>query len=180
MSYLSTPDDSPLYATEEAELGYVPNYMRVFALQPEAYPGWRQLITGTRTGMDARRYELATLAAARALGSTYCGLAHTKVLRDQFYEPEALSEILADHHRAGLDPVDVSIMDFAGQVAMDPASVTADAVERLRQVGLSDAEIFQIVLTACARRFFAGVVAATGAQPDPALETLEPEVRAQI
>jgi len=37
--------------------------------------------------MDMRRYELATLAAARRLGSSYCMLGHGKVLADWFMTP---------------------------------------------------------------------------------------------
>jgi alkylhydroperoxidase family enzyme len=32
--------------------------------------------------MDRRRFEIATIAAARALHSTYCTAAHSKFLRD--------------------------------------------------------------------------------------------------
>jgi hypothetical protein len=40
--------------------------------------------------MDLRRYELATVAAARRLRSSYCTLAHGPVLIliDKFLEPE--------------------------------------------------------------------------------------------
>jgi alkylhydroperoxidase family enzyme len=160
MTYLHTPDDSPIFPVEQAALGYVPNYARVFALLPEAYAGWRQLATSIKHSMDERRYELATVAAARRVGSAYCTLAHEKVLRDRFAD------------RAGLDPVDVSIMDFAGRVAADPNGVTEADAEVLRGHGLSDVEIFQIVLAACARRFFSGVLSATGAAPDSELSTV--------
>jgi AhpD family alkylhydroperoxidase len=160
MTYLRTPDQSPLYPVEQAAHGYVPNYTRVFALVPEAYAGWRQLGTSIKHAMDERRFELATVAAARAVGSAYCTLAHEKVLRDRFAD------------RAELDPVDLSIMDFAGRVAADPNGVTAADADVLRGHGLSDVEIFQIVLAACARRFFSGVLSATGALPDTELSTV--------
>ena len=37
-------------------------------------------------GMDTRRYELATLAAARELRSSYCSLAHGKILAERFLD----------------------------------------------------------------------------------------------
>jgi AhpD family alkylhydroperoxidase len=138
----------------------VSNYVRVFALLPEAYAGWGQLATSIKHSMDERRYELATVAAARQVGSAYCTLAHEKVLRDRFAD------------QAELDPVDVSIMDFAGQVAADPNRVTEADLQVLREHGLSDVEILQIVLAACARRFFSGVLSAVGATPDPELSTV--------
>ena len=56
------------------------NMERAFALRPEVYASWRQLVTAVKATSDERRYELATLAAARRLRSSYCSLAHGKVL----------------------------------------------------------------------------------------------------
>ncbi|WP_144120020.1 carboxymuconolactone decarboxylase family protein [Catellatospora sichuanensis] len=166
MTYLVTPAASPLYADQT---DYIPNYLRVFALAPDAYAGWQQLAGSVRDGMDLRRYELVTLAAARRLGSDYCTLAHAKVLRDRFYDETQLRAIIADHHSAGLDPVDVAIMDFADQAAADPTSITGKDAAPLRAFGLSDTDVLQIVLAVCIRRFFSGVLSAVGADPDDAL-----------
>lgn len=166
MTYLDTPADSPLYADAT---GYIPNYLRVFALRPEAYAGWLQLAGAVRDGMDLRRYELATLAAARRLGSDYCTLAHAKALRDQGLDEASVRALVADHRTAGLSPADVAVMDFADRVAADPAAVTAQDAALLRAHGLSDQDVFQIVLAVCIRRFFSGVLSAVGAAPDAAL-----------
>ena len=40
------------------------NLERAFAERPEVYAGWMQLNGAIKAGMDLRRYELATLAAA--------------------------------------------------------------------------------------------------------------------
>ena len=104
--------------------------------------------------MDLRRYELATVAAARRLRSSYCTLAHGSVLMDKFVAADELAAIVADHHDAGLDPVDVAVMDLADKVAQDATSVTQADVDGLRAHGLSDAEIFDVVAAAAARCFF--------------------------
>jgi SAM-dependent methyltransferase len=49
VTYLNTPAESPLYAAEEAALGYVPNYTRAFALRPRRTP------RGTAQRRRARR-----------------------------------------------------------------------------------------------------------------------------
>jgi len=180
MTYLSTPAESPLYQTERAALGYVPNYLRVLALRPEVYDAWQQLGEAVKAGMDMRRYELVTLTAARRLGSTYCGLAHAAVLRERFYDDATLRAIVADRHDAGLAPVDVAVMDFAERVAADPATVTEADAETLRGHGLADVDIFQIVLAVCLRRFFSGVLSAVGALPDPVFDGLHPDIRAAL
>lgn len=180
MTYLSTPAGSPLYSGDQAAMGYVANYTKVFALQPEVYAAWRQLGGAVKAGMDERRYELVTLAAARRLGSAYCSLAHAAILRDRFYDDAALQAIAVDHHDAQLDPVDVAIMDFAERVAADPTTVTEADAENLRQHGLSDVEIFQVVLAVCLRRFFSGALSAVGAVPDDVYDGLDPGLRAAL
>ncbi|WP_218006863.1 carboxymuconolactone decarboxylase family protein [Microtetraspora fusca] len=158
----------------------MPNYLRVLALRPEVYHAWLRLGEAVRAGMDPRRYELVTLTAARRLGSTYCGLAHAAALLERFYDDAALRVIMADHHDAGLAPVDVAAMDFADRVAADPAGVTEGDIAVLRGHGLADADIFQIVLAVCLRRFFSGILSAVGAVPDPVFRELPPGVRAAV
>ena len=58
----------------------MPNYTRLFAHRPAVYGAWLQLKDAIAGSMDTRRYELATVAAARSLRSSYCTLAHGKVL----------------------------------------------------------------------------------------------------
>jgi uncharacterized peroxidase-related enzyme len=180
MTYLRTPAESPLFAADQAAMGYVPNYTKVFALAPEVYPAWQHLSASVRAGMDLRRYELVTLAAAKRLGSAYCSLAHAKVLLDKFYDEQTLRAIVADHHHAGLDQADVAMMDFADLVASDPTRVTHADAETLRSFGLSEEDIFQIVLAVSVRRFFSGVLSAVGAQPDPTYDALDPDLRAAL
>jgi hypothetical protein len=63
------------------------NYERAFDERPDVYSAWGRLLGAIKANMDLRRYELAMLAAARRLRSTYCSLAHGKVLIEEFGEP---------------------------------------------------------------------------------------------
>ncbi|MEV4513419.1 peroxidase-related enzyme [Dactylosporangium sp. NPDC049525] len=185
MSYLDTPKEAQAgddvtrqFAADRARHGYVANYTRVFALRPAVLDAWAGLNGAIKAGMDHRRYELATLAAARRLRSSYCALAHGALLRQRYFDAATLHRVAVDHHDASLDPVDVAVMDFAEKVAGDPTAVTAADVETLRCHGLGDMEIFDIALTAAARCFFSTVVDAVGAEPDAEYRSsLEPELR---
>jgi alkylhydroperoxidase family enzyme len=151
------------------------NHERAFAERPEVYAAWGELIGAIKAGMDLRRYELATLAAARRLRSSYCCLAHGTVLRERFAEP--LLEIALDHRTAGLDEVDVAIMDLAERVVDDATSIEDADLQRLRDLGLSDTEIMDVVLTAAARCFFSKTLDALGVRPDASYRELDPELR---
>lgn len=166
-----------IYEADRASLGYVPNYTRVFSHRPAVYEAWQQLREAIRKELDPRRYELATLAAARRLRSSYCSLAHGKVLADEFFPSETVRAAAIDHRSAGLEPVDVAVMDLADKVAGDANSVSQADIDRLRNLGLSDADIVDVVTAAAARCFFSKAVEALGAEPDSAFAELEPELR---
>jgi uncharacterized peroxidase-related enzyme len=155
------------YAQDRESSGYVWNLSRMFSLRPEVYAAWKGLIAAINGNMDRRRYELATLAAARHLRSSYCMLQHSSVLLDMFMSADELEAVAADHHDAGLDEVDVAIMDFAEKVARDATSVTQADVDGLRALGLEDAEILDVVLAAAARSFLCKAMDGAGTQPDP-------------
>jgi alkylhydroperoxidase family enzyme len=151
------------------------DYERAFADRQEVYAAWLQLNGAIKAGMDLRRYELATLAAARRLRSSYCSLAHGKVLLEQFGEP--VREIALDRRAAGLDEVDVAVMDLAERVVEDAASIGDDDLQRLRDLDLSETEIMDVVLAAAARCFFSKTLDALGVLPDASYTALEPELR---
>jgi uncharacterized peroxidase-related enzyme len=166
-----------LYEAERARVGYVPNYTRLFAHRPAVYTAWRQLIGAISENMDPRRYELATVAAAGTLRSSYCALAHGTVLAQRYFEPSALRDVVVDRHAASLEEVDVAVMDFAEKVVSDATTVIPADVERLRELGLSDAEILDVVLTAAARCFFSKTLDALCVQADAVYSKLDPVLR---
>jgi uncharacterized peroxidase-related enzyme len=178
VAFIELGTDAELFAEDLEGKGYVANLTRLYAHRPAVLRAWEQLNGAIRANMDLRRYELATLAAARRLRSSYCALAHGKVLCDRFYDAGTVRGIAADHRQAGLDPVDVAVMDFADRVAAGASSVTAADVEALRAHGLSDTDILDVALAAAARCFFSTVLDAAGVEPDAAYrDLLEPELR---
>ena len=82
-----------------------------------------------------------------------------------------------DHRAAGLDQVDVAVMDLAEQVADDATSVSEADLQRLRDLGLSQEEIMDVILAAAARCFFSKTLDALGVQPDSGYRDLEPGLR---
>jgi alkylhydroperoxidase family enzyme len=151
------------------------NYERKFEERPDVYAAWRQLVGAIQANMDLRRYELVTLAAARRLRSSYCCLAHGSLLVERFDEP--VVDIVRDHRNAGLDDVDVAVMNFAERVVDDATSIGEPELHRLRDLGLSDEEIFDVVLAVGARCFFSKTLDALGLRADATLRELAPELR---
>ena len=164
---------------EDAALQYTgavtTNYERAFASRPEVYAAWGKLNGSIKSGMDQRRYELVTLAAARRLRSTYCSLAHGKVLLERFSEP--VREIASDRQAAGLGAVDLAVMDLAEQVVDDATAISDADLQPLRELGLTDLDIMDVVLAAAARCFFSKTLDALGVRADASYRELNPEIR---
>jgi uncharacterized peroxidase-related enzyme len=173
----TTPEDdasgdvAEIYDGMREQFGYLPNLVRVFSLRPEAYKAWTQL-NGAVRAPDLRRYELATFAAARRLRSSYCSLQHGKVLAQKFFSFDEVPGL-----PEGLDETDRAVMELAEKVVDDATSVTQADVDRLRSLGLSDAEIVDVVLAAAARCFFSKTLDALGVEPDAAYADLPSEFR---
>lgn len=178
MTFVETvPEDeaggevAEIYDVMREQFGYLPNLVRVFSLRPEVYKAWLQL-NGAVKAPDLRRYELATLAAARRLRSSYCALQHGKVLAQQFLSFEDVPGL-----PEGLDEADRAVMELAEKVVDDATSVTQGDIDRLRELGLSDAEIADVVFAAAARCFFSKALDALGVVPDAGYSDLPQEFR---
>lgn len=163
-------------ACSDAQWSMTTNYERAFAEHPEVYAGWGQLNGAIKRGMDLRRYELATFAAAQRLRSSYCSLAHGKILLERFGEP--VREIALDRRSVGLglSELDIAIMDLAERVVDDATSITDADLERLRNLGLSDTDIMDVVLAAAARCFFSKSLDALGVRPDASYRELDSQL----
>jgi len=186
--FVVVPDESALseeasswFERQRASWGYLPNYAHAFATRPDVAEAWTALGNAVGKGMERRRYELATIAAARTLRSTYCLAAHSKFLRDDVGDETTMRSIVDDPSLAGLDPTDRAVMEFAALVARDASAVTQADVQRLKDHGLTDADVVDVVFAAAARTFFTKVLDALGVQADAQLgETFDPETRQKV
>ena len=88
-----------------------------------------------------------------------------------------MREIALDHRAAGLDEIDVAVMDLAERVVDDATSIDDADLRRLRELGLSETEIMDIVLAAAARCFFSKTLDAMAVLPDASYRDLDPELR---
>jgi uncharacterized peroxidase-related enzyme len=187
MSYLPTvpPEEAAgevkaIYDKDLAAQGYVANYTRAFSHRPEVLQGWLGLKDAITSGMDSRLYELATVAAATAIRSSYCSLVHGNILATSYYPAEKVASMAADEVGDGLDAADVAVVRFARKVAQEAEKITQEDVDELRDVGLSDADVFNVILAAAARCFFSKVLDATGTLPDAALHDMPDQLRSAL
>lgn len=186
--FIDAPDEADVdgdaaewYRRQRDGWGYLPNYAPAFASRPDVAEAWNELNGTIMRHMDRRRYELATIAAARAYRSTYCVAAHCTFLRDKCEDEATMRAVIEDPSGATLDATDRAVVELATKVSEDASAVTAADVERLRVLGLHDADIVDVVLAAAARGFFTKVLDALGVQADAQLgDSFDADLRRQV
>jgi transposase-like protein len=99
------------------------------------------------------------------------------VLRKQIFGAEQLEAIIRDYRHAGLDPQEVVIMGFAEKITLHAHAIQKADVDKLRENGLTDEEILDIILTVSARNFWSKTMDATGTEGDLKYLDLEPNIR---
>src|SRR6266513_6051770 len=126
MPYLKTvpPEEAAgevktMYDRDLATQGYVANYTRAFSGRPEVLHGWQALKNAITSGMDPRLYELATVAAATAIRSSYCSLVHGRILASSYYPAEQVASIATGQAGDGLDAADATVVRFAQKVVQE-------------------------------------------------------------
>ena len=166
-----------MYEQVRGRFGYVPNWAKAFSLRPAVLEGWTALLKSIQGNLPVRSYEVATLAAARALRSSYCALAHGTVLASKVFDAAAVTAIVTGGPESPLDDRERAMMAFVEKIVLDADRVTAADVEALRSHGYRDEEIFDLAATAAARCFFSKLLDALGVQADPAFNDLDPTLR---
>jgi uncharacterized peroxidase-related enzyme len=186
MAYLPTLDPpgdgavAELFSAEERRWGYLPNLARTFALRPDVYAAWAALNGAIKRSMPPRRYELATLATAAALRSSYCSLAHGQILAREHLSADDVIAIAGGGSPGELPAAERAIIGFARTAARSAPDVDEFDIAALRDAGLADGEIFDVILAVAARCFFSTVLDATGTPADAEYRSLPPALRASL
>ena len=183
MSFINTtPPDAArgavaaMYQRQQAHWGYVPNYAKVFCHRPEIMARWGQLLAEIKRPMDKRRFELVTFAVAHEIRNSACALAHGKALQEFFSDEQIVS--IAEGRLDGLLSVaEQAMVRFARQVAKDASHVTASDIAALKELGYTDADIFDIAAAAAGRAFFTKLLDALGVQMDSPFLALDEGLR---
>jgi uncharacterized peroxidase-related enzyme len=180
-----TLDEAAGHAAEmyESDLrgdGFVFGYTQAMAINPEAHAAFEALVRAIVPSIGVRTYELATLAAARAIRSPHCLLAHgRKTLRAEVLTDEQLQRVGRDYESAGLDEADVAVMRFAEKLSTDAAAMTDADAQSLRDNGFSDRQIVDIALAAGDLNYYSRAQQALAVPVDD-VPGLSPELTAAL
>jgi uncharacterized peroxidase-related enzyme len=181
-SFLEEPPVSPqvqaLYDEDLTDEGYVWNATRLWAHQPATLDRLFELMSQafTPSGLRFRQRAILVIAAASALGDSYCSLAWGGKLGKA--SDAALAAGVLNGSDDRLTGQEKAMAAWARKVASDPNATTPADIRALRDSGLDDEQIFAITAFVALRLAFSTINDALGSQPDAQLaESLPPEVR---
>ncbi|MGW9197206.1 carboxymuconolactone decarboxylase family protein [Micromonospora chersina] len=179
-AFLTDPPLSPaVTAAYEGDLtsdGYVNNLTRVWCWRPDVLASFQAVRADLLAGSALSPREVAVLVAATAAarGDAYCALAWGARLAD--LSDEATAAQVLRGADGDLSERENALAAWSRQVVRDPNAATEAQVERLRDAGLGDQEIFEATTLIAFRLAFSTVNDALGARPDPQLAEKAPRL----
>ena len=165
------PEDTRRYFDLCVEkLGFVPNVLRAYSFDKaklDAFTAlYNDLMLGP-SGLSKLEREMVAVAVSARNRCFYCLVAHGAAVRQLSGDP-ALGEAIAFNHRvADVTPRQRAMLDFA--VAMTERSAEVEEADRqaLRDHGLSDRDIWDLVAVAGFFNMTNRVASATAMVPNP-------------
>jgi uncharacterized peroxidase-related enzyme len=165
-----------MYEHDRSEDGYVWNVTRLWAWRPDVQEAFAALRAALMDASSLGERDWAVLVAATAAqrNDSYCSLAWGAKL-SRLADAQTAAEVIRGRPAPGLSPREAALAEWAAKVVDDPNATTEADVERLREAGLGDREIFEATTFIAFRLAFSTVNDALGAAPDRQLAEAAPE-----
>lgn len=143
------PDIVKYFAKCEEKLGLVPNVLRAYTGNPAKFrvfaAFYNQLMLDEETCRISKlEREMIAVAVSSANRCYYCLVTHGQAIRELSGDPELGEMIVMNYRVADLEPRHRAMLDFAWTLTLTPHDIGEPDRQRLRDVGFSDADIFDI------------------------------------
>src|SRR3954471_19340075 len=130
------------FAAVEERSGFLPNVFAALAWRPAeaaAFFALHDALMDKETpGLSKADRELIVVATSAANDCLYCVVAHGAVARIRARDPHIADQVAVDWRKAPLSPRLHAVLDVAVRLAVEPVTVTAADLDRLREQGLTD------------------------------------------
>ncbi|MDE1852864.1 MAG: peroxidase-related enzyme [Thaumarchaeota archaeon] len=139
------------YGRVKTTRGTVANIFRVQSLDPRSLQAHLDLYLSLMFGggkLSRQQRELIAVVVSAENDCHYCVEHHSKALGRYVKDEEFIAKLVANPREAPLEPKERAMVDYALALTSDSHSLTREAVEGLRRVGMSDEEILQLNLVA--------------------------------
>ena len=152
------------------KLGFVPNVFSMYSKRPQRLRNFMAMyneIMYSASGLSKLEREMVAVVVSSANRCYYCLVAHGAAVRQMSGDPE-LGEMMALNWRvAKLDARQRAMLDFAWKLTTAPNLVDEADRDSLRDVGLSEEDIFDLGETAAFFNLSNRMASATDMMPNP-------------
>jgi uncharacterized peroxidase-related enzyme len=133
-------------AEETDQAGFTPNVFSAMAHRPEQFRAFFSYYDAIHEGssLAPEEIEMIIVAVSGTNDCYYCIVAHGALLRIFAEAPLLADQIAANHRIADISEEHRAMLDFAVKLTESPDRVDDPDLERLREAGFSDEEIWDI------------------------------------
>jgi uncharacterized peroxidase-related enzyme len=155
----------------EQKLGFVPNVLKAFGFDMaklEAFVAYRNDLMLGESGLAALEREMIATAVSAQNRCFYCLTVHGAAVRHLSGDP-VLGELMAMNYRAArLSKRRRAMLDFAVKLTVEPWAIEESDRARLRGVGFSDRDVWDIAAIAAFYNMTNRLASATDMRPNRA------------
>jgi uncharacterized peroxidase-related enzyme len=143
-----TPDQTEVLSEAPGGLEKIGPYYATLAHDPAVLRERTRLFNAIMYGRGGLRRpdrELAAVAGSRYNGCTYCASVHARLYNDLTKTTDVIERIFTQGVDAPLEKYQRAIVDFSVKLTREPDALSPEDVQPLREIGLSDLEILDLI-----------------------------------
>jgi uncharacterized peroxidase-related enzyme len=155
ISFLGVPDrdDVPegvtrLWDKAQEAFGFVPNVFRAQAVNGDQFLAWWgyfNLLVNKEGHLSNADREMLAVVVSGLNRCNYCAVSHGAALREYSGDPRTADLIGINWRQARLADREAAMCAYAEKLTVSPAEVTESDLQPLREVGLDDHQICELV-----------------------------------
>ena len=131
----------------EDKIGFIPNVLAAFAKFPKQFEGFTKLYNSLmlgESGLTKLEREMIAVTVSSENHCFYCLVAHGSAVRELAKDPQLGERIAANFRSAELPRRQEELLSFAKKLTKDPSEIGEQERKKLRDVGYTDRDIWDI------------------------------------
>ena len=131
----------------EDKIGFIPNVLAAFAKFPKQFEGFTKLYNSLmlgESGLTKLEREMIAVTVSSENHCFYCLVAHGSAVRELSNDPQLGERIAANFRSAELPRRQEELLNCAKKLTRDPSEIGEQERKKLRDVGYTDRDIWDI------------------------------------
>ena len=129
------------------KIGFIPNVLAAFAKFPKQFEGFTKLYNSLmlgESGLTKLEREMIAVTVSSENHCFYCLVAHGSAVRELSNDPQLGERIAANFRSAELPEKQLELLNFTKKFTRDPSEISESDRIKLREVGYTDRDIWDI------------------------------------